>query len=415
MFTEMKPKINEIFNIYSASHMNGSLKKENDSAFSFLRFCDLSVGEFQFSIFSNLVEQYLMTVHKRKREIRLKDSPSSLFNIFEPLSKSIDPVDKFYESKPLLKAISIKSLQKVTCPPIELYSPGSRSDFVHSHQMKNDAWTKNIFNGFSCTSPKPFVTVSQTTGTVIPHSDDSVLNDYEGLFTPYYDIFSSNLISLPRMSKKISDSGKLKILEKLLDDLKKEGHRVLIFSQMTKMLNILEDLMIYKNYQYFRLDGSTNISDRNEMVTSFQTRDDIFVFLLSTRAGGLGITLTAADTVIFYDNDWNPTSDQQAMDRCHRIGQTKPVTVYRLVTKGTIEERILSIANQKSIIQETVYNGSMEPVTNSKEIMSLLLDDQEKQVIQQIVPIVSKPSKSSGLIDDLMKEVNEEIKSKKKK
>ena len=117
--------------------------------------------------------------------------------------------------------------------------------------------------------------------------------------------------------------------------------------------------MNFRKHSYFRLDGSTSISDRNEMVTNFQSRDDIFAFLLSTRAGGLGITLTGADTVIFYDNDWNPTADQQATDRCHRLGQTKPVTVNRLITKGTIEERMLNIANQKNIIQETVYSGTL--------------------------------------------------------
>lgn len=94
--------------------------------------------------------------------------------------------------------------------------------------------------------------------------------------------------------------------------------------------------MIKKRYTFFRLDGSLNISDRRDMVNEFQTNDKIFAFLLSTRAGGLGITLTAANTVIFYDNDWNPTMDAQATDRAHRIGQSRDVYVYRMVTKGTI-------------------------------------------------------------------------------
>lgn len=102
------------------------------------------------------------------------------------------------------------------------------------------------------------------------------------------------------------------------------------------MLDILEDFMVKKRYSYFRLDGSLNIADRRDMVNEFQTNDKIFAFLLSTRAGGLGITLTAANTVIFYDNDWNPTMDAQATDRAHRIGQARDVYVYRMVTKGTI-------------------------------------------------------------------------------
>lgn len=98
---------------------------------------------------------------------------------------------------------------------------------------------------------------------------------------------------------------------------------------MTKMLDILEEFLLRKSYSFFRLDGSTDIGDRDQMVTEFQTNPNIFAFILSTRAGGLGVTLTAADTVIFFDNDWNPTMDAQATDRAHRIGQTKDVSVYR--------------------------------------------------------------------------------------
>ena len=113
---------------------------------------------------------------------------------------------------------------------------------------------------------------------------------------------------------------------------------------MTKMLDILEDFLIWRKYAYFRMDGSTSIVDRTNMVDEFQGNSRIFAFLLSTRAGGLGVTLTAADTVIFYDNDWNPTMDAQATDRAHRIGQTKEVSVYRLITRQTVEEKIVKRA-----------------------------------------------------------------------
>jgi hypothetical protein len=119
--------------------------------------------------------------------------------------------------------------------------------------------------------------------------------------------------------------------------------------------------MWYRNHKYLRLDGSSKLSDRRDMVEDYQTKPEIFIFLLSTRAGGLGINLTAADTVIFYDSDWNPTMDEQvsiillfliskAMDRAHRLGQTRQVTVYRLITKSTIEERILKRAKQKHAV-----------------------------------------------------------------
>ncbi|KAI5644843.1 DNA-binding domain-containing protein [Phthorimaea operculella] len=163
-------------------------------------------------------------------------------------------------------------------------------------------------------------------------------------------------IQVPDKNQLVSDAGKLTVLDSLLKRLKERGHRVLIYSQMTKMIDLLEEYMWHRKHKYMRLDGSSKISARRDMVADFQARADIFVFLLSTRAGGLGINLTAADTVIFYDSDWNPTVDQQAMDRAHRLGQTKQVTVYRLICKGTIEERIMQRAREKSETKQvTVY------------------------------------------------------------
>ncbi|RWS17785.1 DNA helicase INO80-like isoform X2 [Dinothrombium tinctorium] len=186
-------------------------------------------------------------------------------------------------------------------------------------------------------------------------------------------------ISIPDKESLVNDSGKLKVLDYLLTKLKRNNHRVLIYSQMTRMIDLLEEYMLHRKHTYMRLDGSSRISDRRDMVADFQTRSDIFVFLLSTRAGGLGINLTAADTVIFYDSDWNPTVDQQAMDRAHRLGQTKQVTVYRLICKGTIEERILQRAREKSEIQRMVISGgNFKPDTlKATEVVSLLLDDDE--------------------------------------
>ncbi|KAI9565028.1 hypothetical protein GHT06_008772 [Daphnia sinensis] len=186
-------------------------------------------------------------------------------------------------------------------------------------------------------------------------------------------------VILPDKETLICDAGKLQVLDSLLRRLKNEGHRVLIYSQMTRIIDLLEEYMWHRKWTYMRLDGSSKISDRRDMVADFQTRSDIFVFLLSTRAGGLGINLTAADTVIFYDSDWNPTVDQQAMDRAHRLGQTKQVTVYRLICKGTIEERILQRAREKSKIQKIVISGgNFKPDTlKPTEVVSLLLDDEE--------------------------------------
>lgn len=161
-------------------------------------------------------------------------------------------------------------------------------------------------------------------------------------------------VHLPSMERFVSDSGKLAVLDELLPQLKAGGHRVLIYFQMTRMIDLFEDYLTVRKYSYLRLDGSSRISNRKEIVRDWQSSSDKFIFLLSTRAGGLGINLTAADTVIFYDSDWNPTADQQAMDRAHRLGQTKQVTVYRLVTAGTIEERVMERAGIKGEMQRMV-------------------------------------------------------------
>ena len=106
-------------------------------------------------------------------------------------------------------------------------------------------------------------------------------------------------------------------------------------------MDILEEYLNYMQYIYFRLDGNTTISNRRELITEFQRNKDVFIFLISTKAGGLGINLTAADVVIFYDTDWNPTTDAQAADRAHRIGRKKDVSVFILITKNSVEERIV--------------------------------------------------------------------------
>ncbi|KAK0985853.1 putative DNA helicase ino80 [Friedmanniomyces endolithicus] len=164
-------------------------------------------------------------------------------------------------------------------------------------------------------------------------------------------------IQVPSMRRFVTDSGKLARLDRLLRELKEGGHRVLLYFQMTRMIDLMEEYLTYRNYKYCRLDGSTKLEDRRDTVAAFQSNPDLFVFLLSTRAGGLGINLTSADTVIFYDSDWNPTIDSQAMDRAHRLGQTRQVTVYRLITRNTIEERIRKRALQKEEVQRVVISG----------------------------------------------------------
>jgi chromodomain-helicase-DNA-binding protein 1 len=150
----------------------------------------------------------------------------------------------------------------------------------------------------------------------------------------------------------VTTSGKMMLLDRLLTKLKADGHRVLIFSQMVHMLDILTDYLKLRNYTYQRLDGTVPASDRKIAIDHFNAPgSDDYCFLLSTRAGGLGINLMTADTVVIFDSDWNPQADLQAMARAHRIGQQKPVSVYRLVSKDTIEEEILERARNKRMLE----------------------------------------------------------------
>ncbi|KAM4628994.1 chromodomain-helicase-DNA-binding protein 1-like [Polymixia lowei] len=151
----------------------------------------------------------------------------------------------------------------------------------------------------------------------------------------------------------IEASGKLCLLDSMLAYLHRGGHRILLFSQMTRMLDILQDYMEYRGYSYERLDGSIRGEERNLAIKNFSSKD-IFVFLLSTKAGGVGMNLTAADTVIFMDSDFNPQNDLQAAARCHRIGQNRPVKVVRLLGRDTVEEIVYSRAVSKLHLTNTV-------------------------------------------------------------
>uniref|UniRef100_A0A8B9HKF3 Chromodomain helicase DNA binding protein 5 n=1 Tax=Astyanax mexicanus TaxID=7994 RepID=A0A8B9HKF3_ASTMX len=164
----------------------------------------------------------------------------------------------------------------------------------------------------------------------------------------------------------VKSSGKLTLLQKMLKKLKDEGHRVLIFSQMTKMLDLLEDFLEFEGYKYERIDGGITGGLRQEAIDRFNAPGaQQFCFLLSTRAGGLGINLATADTVIIYDSDWNPHNDIQAFSRAHRIGQNKKVMIYRFVTRASVEERITQVAKRKMMLTHLVVRPGLGSKTGS--------------------------------------------------
>ena len=173
-------------------------------------------------------------------------------------------------------------------------------------------------------------------------------------------------------------SGKFELLDRILPKLKLTNHRVLLFCQMTSLMTIMEDYFAYKNFTYLRLDGQTKSEERGDLLAKFsEANSDIFIFLLSTRAGGLGLNLQKADTVIIFDSDWNPHQDLQAQDRAHRIGQVNEVRVLRLMTVNSVEEKILAAARYKLNVDEKVIQAGM---FNNKST-----GNERRQFLQQIL------------------------------
>ncbi|CAF1935496.1 unnamed protein product [Rotaria magnacalcarata] len=173
-------------------------------------------------------------------------------------------------------------------------------------------------------------------------------------------------------------SGKFELLDRILPKLKVTNHRILLFCQMTSLMTIMEDYFAYKNFTYLRLDGQTKSEERGDLLAKFsEAKADYFIFLLSTRAGGLGLNLQTADTVIIFDSDWNPHQDLQAQDRAHRIGQVNEVRVLRLMTVNSVEEKILAAARYKLNVDEKVIQAGM---FNNKST-----GNERKQFLQQIL------------------------------
>ncbi|XP_031419672.1 transcription activator BRG1 isoform X2 [Clupea harengus] len=169
-------------------------------------------------------------------------------------------------------------------------------------------------------------------------------------------------------------SGKFELLDRILPKLLVTNHKVLLFCQMTSLMNIMEDYFAYRSFKYLRLDGTTKAEDRGMLLKTFNDpASDYFVFLLSTRAGGLGLNLQSADTVVIFDSDWNPHQDLQAQDRAHRIGQQNEVRVLRLCTVNSVEEKILAAAKYKlNVDQKVIEAGMFDQKSSSHERRAFL-------------------------------------------
>ena len=213
--------------------------------------------------------------------------------------------------------------------------------------------------------------------------------------------------------------GKLVVLQKMLRKLKDGGHRVLIFSQMTQMMDVLEDFLESEGYKYERIDGSITGALRQEAIDRFNAPGaQQFVFLLSTRAGGLGINLATADTVVIYDSDWNPHNDIQALSRAHRIGQTNKVMIYRFVTRNSVEERITQVAKKKMMLTHLVVRPGLGSKTQNATMSKQELDDILKFGTEELFKEEEGKESEAAIhyddkaIEDLLDRTNEGIEQK---
>jgi len=399
--------LSHLMNIWTPENIQQSARE--NGAFSFLRFVDMSAGEAsevsRLGVYERAARKHGHSNRLSYLNITYDDEnadvnsvlPHSMLNIVdrndrqalfdittEGRMRSLMNVSRSSFEGQGLNQIEPCAAQAAVAPPITLSCSGQEATRETQRTLFNPGLRQALYRAPS-RQLEEHILINKLDPA--PYSKPPMLPPPTSLKARYTNI------EVPSMRRFVTDSGKLAKLDQLLRELKPGGHRVLLYFQMTRMIDLMEEYLTYRNYKYCRLDGSTKLEDRRDTVADFQQNPEIFVFLLSTRAGGLGINLTAADTVIFYDSDWNPTIDSQAMDRAHRLGQTRQVTVYRLITRGTIEERIRKRALQKEEVQRVVISGgaaggvdfnTRAPRENrTKDIAMWLADDDEAELLEQ--------------------------------
>ena len=396
--------LDQLMNIFTPENIRQGATE--NGPFSWLRFADTSIDEVATASHKDVFTRAVDLVKKPRRLGALSviyDEEGE--KEFTPVPAMLQIVDR-EDPKPLAEVANEGYLNKLltvsknvwadsgisrleqcgrpraSAPPIEVFC-SSRGAVIEKENVMFNIPIRRALYG-----PSPVEEKALVTSKVPP----SFYPPAKMLPAPTSEKQRFTNIRVPSMRRFVTDSGKLAKLDELLFKLKEGGHRVLLYFQMTRMIDLMEEYLTYRNYKYLRLDGSTKLEDRRDTVHDFQTRPEIFIFLLSTRAGGLGINLTSADTVIFYDSDWNPTIDSQAMDRAHRLGQTRQVTVYRMITRGTIEERIRKRALQKEEVQKVVMTGgsgggvdfnTRSKENRTKDIAMWLVDDDEAAEIER--------------------------------
>ncbi|CAI5439291.1 unnamed protein product [Caenorhabditis angaria] len=276
--------------------------------------------------------------------------PMMLRRLKEDVEKSLGPKEE------TIIEVQLSDMQK------KFYRAILERNFTHLCKGTNAPSLMNVMMELRKCCNHPFL---------INGAEETILNDFKMMHPEWDDETLMNRAL-------VQASGKVVLIEKLLPKLRKDGHKVLIFSQMVKVLDLLEEFLVNMSYPFERIDGNVRGDLRQASIDRFSRENsDRFVFLLCTRAGGLGINLTAADTVIIFDSDWNPQNDLQAQARCHRIGQKKLVKVYRLITANTYEREMfdkasLKLGLDKAVLQSTTALKESSTALSKKDVEELL-------------------------------------------
>ncbi|KAI1764653.1 hypothetical protein GGR53DRAFT_306736 [Hypoxylon sp. FL1150] len=375
--------LNHLMNIWAPDNVRESTS--GTDAFSFLRFADASPQEVYKASHQDVFSRATDLVRKEDRLGRMNviyDEPGeenyvpahALFQIKarserkalaeitgEGILDNLMNISRTKWRGSGLSRLEQAALPGASAPPLEVSCEGTRApiterqDTLFNVSMRKSLYGPNLIEERALVSQKvPLERYPPL--AMLPRPDNE-----KRRFTN---------ITVPSMRRFVTDSGKLAKLDQLLFKLKEEGHRVLLYFQMTRMIDLMEEYLTYRNYKYCRLDGSTKLEDRRDTVHDFQTRPDIFVFLLSTRAGGLGINLTSADTVIFYDSDWNPTIDSQAMDQ-------------RIRKRAMQKEEVQRVVIQGGGARGVDFSGRRPAENRNRDIAMWLADDEQAELIVQ--------------------------------
>ncbi|KAJ3086274.1 hypothetical protein HK102_013351 [Quaeritorhiza haematococci] len=340
--------------------------------------------------YSNLSEDLVVQLHEELKPYFLRRTKRQVLKDLPPKAEVLVPVALTSLQKELYKAVLSKNLSLLKKLGVQTASDTGTSD-AGANRVSTSLHSILTELRKICGHPYLFgVGPSMGRSFMGAGAQNSL---YSHLIQP------QNLSTEERHRALVEASGKLQLLRPMLVKLKQRGHRVLLFSQFKLVLDVLEEFLAGENLQYCRLDGDTPAATRQQMIDAYNSpNSDIFIFLLTTRTGGLGINLVTADTIIIYDDmliiwtkfpplsalpsfqntsqqrkaDWNPHQDLQAMARAHRIGQEKPVLVYKLFTRNCVEERIIEIGKRKLVLDHLIVEQMNAETVDKAELSSII-------------------------------------------